>query len=111
MEIIQTIENMHSLLNFLKYIKYIQCVWYYHTVSVPGKREHLALRPQAYNECQLAERKISFNLRDNVFVFFFNDTIGKSVVEKSGLKTLKFCFVFSFMEQRGFRLNAKRILT
>lgn len=43
--------------------------------------------------------------------FFFNDTIGKSVVEKSGLKTLKFCFVFSFMEQRGFRLNAKRILT
>lgn len=44
-------------------------------------------------------------------VFFFNDTIGKSVVEKSGLKTLKFCFVFSFMEQRGFRLNIKRILT
>lgn len=45
MEIIQTIENMHSLLNFLKYIKYIQCVWYYHTVSVPGKKR--APGPQA----------------------------------------------------------------
>lgn len=57
---------MNSLLNFLKNIKYIQCVWYYHTVSVPGKRENLTLRPQAYNECQLAERKISFDFGDNV---------------------------------------------
>lgn len=81
MEIIQTIENMHSLLNFLKYIKYIQCVWYYHTVSVPGKE---STWPSGHRHTMNAggRRKISFNLRDNVFVFFFNDTIGKSVVEK-----------------------------
>lgn len=34
-----------------------------------------------------------------MFLFFF-EHVYKSVVEKSGLKTLKFCFVFSFMEQR-----------
>lgn len=112
MEIIQTIENMHSLLNFLKYIKYIQCVWYYHTVSVPGKRE--STWPSGHRHTMNAnwQKGKSHLILEIMFLcFFFNDTIGKSVVEKSGLKTLKFCVVFSFMEQRGFRLNIKRILT
>ena len=30
-----------------------------------------------------------------------NDTIGKSIVEKPGLKTLKFYFGFSFMGTEG----------
>ena len=51
---------------FLKIYKiYTVCLILPH--CIPGKRENLALRPQAYNECQLAERKISFNLGDYVF--------------------------------------------
>lgn len=88
MEIIQTIENMHSLLNFLKYIKYIQCVWYYHTVSVPGKESTWSSGHRHTMNANWQKGKSHLILE--IMFFFFNDTIGKSVVEKSGLKTLKF---------------------
>lgn len=90
-----------------------------HCLTIPGKKEALALRPPACNECQLEVKKNSLILCDNVFKRKRFDSIGKSVVEKSGLKsedatveTPKFCFVLSFIgTEENLRLSRKRILS
>lgn len=86
-------------------------------ITIPGKIQILALRPQSCNECQLAVTKNSLNLSDNVLKKKKKrfDSVGKSVVEKSGLKsekatvkTRKFCFVLSFIGTEGdLRLSLK----